>query len=66
MATLTITSEVITENDLSNLPETIRVYSAKIDGRSLPDKWIVPNTSDDVTERNNFKNHLVAQGFLFI
>lgn len=65
MAILLITSEEVTENDLSNVPETVRVYSANINGRNLPDKWIVPVTADDAVERINFRNHLTEQGFLF-
>lgn len=65
MTTLTITSELVTENDLADIPETVRVYSADIDGRKLPDKWIVLQSAVDATERTAFTAHLIAQGYIF-
>lgn len=65
MATLVITSMLVTENDLAAIPETVRVYSAEIDGKKLPDKWVVPESAVDATERAAFTAHLVAQGYIF-
>lgn len=65
MGILTITSEAITATDLSGISETVKVYSAEIDGKKLSDKWIVPNASVDTTEQSNFRTHLIEQGHIF-
>lgn len=65
MAILTMTSELVTEIDLSNIPETIKIYSADIDGRKLSDKWIVPGDADDAITRFVFRSYLINQGYIF-
>lgn len=65
MGTLIITSETVTETDLSNIPETVEIYSAEIAGKKLSDKWIVPENTDDATTRAEFSEHLSLQGYIF-
>lgn len=63
MPALQITSTEVTEPDLAGTPETVRIYSAVLDGKPLADKWVVPTAADDAVERGAFRDHLIAQGF---
>lgn len=65
MATLTLTSMLVTENDLASIPETVRIYSAAIDGRTLSDRWVVPQSAVEATAQAEFTAHLTTQGYIF-
>lgn len=60
---LIITSETVTETDLSGISETIRTYTAVLNGKKLSDIWIVPVIANDMTERAAFTAHLQAVGY---
>lgn len=65
MPNLTITSQNVTRNGLAGIAESLRVYSASLDGHLLREQWTVPASADDAEERAAFLAHLMEQGYVF-
>lgn len=63
MATLAIVQQDLTETDLNSVSETVRRYSATIDGKPVRLVWTVPTTANDTTERTAYKAELTTLGY---